>query len=428
MGVACVRAGTAHAAPVPEVTVIRAEQPPRIDGRLDDACWQGAPLITDFRCNDPARSLPTQRTEAWVVCDDDALYVAAKCHEDRMDLVQAVETGFDGRVWRDDCLEVFLMPSTPYYYHFAANLLGTRYDARHDVEAGNGETTPERWDAEWRVGAQRGESYWSMEIAIPLACLEWGPERVAAPLRLNIGREQHRLAEFSCWPASEFSKVEEFAVLEGLTVDPRRYGLVLRDMSVGEMAPGPNRFSATVEEETASGTPITLRARVQPLPQGQIREYTAHATSAPGAGLNVDYQVPVAGGRVAVTVECLDGRGKARTSYHEVLRVPAPVEASLDLPLLYQSDTHVRVSGRVALPASLRRGAKLQAALICGGRRLTAVSVPLADGTGRFLVQLPVNELPAGRYAVETRLTAPALGAEPITSQFPFRLIAGPFD
>ncbi len=425
----CMAATMVVAAPAPVISASSAGQPPRIDGRLDDPCWQGAAPITSFLCVDAGRPAPTQRTEAWVACDADAIYLAARCFDDHMGEVQAVETGHDGRVWRDDCLEVFLMPGSPYYYHLGANLLGTRYDARHSTQPGAAAGTPESWNGEWSVAAQRAADCWTMELAIPLACLEWGAGRIAAPLRLNIGREQRRLAEFSCWPASGFNKSEEFAVLTGVAPDPQRYGLVLKDTAPLEPSPGPNRFAATVAEEPSPGVPITVRARVQPATQEPARTFTAELTSRPGTRLGLDYQVPVSGGRVAITFECLDAAGKVRLSRHEVFRVPAPLEAALDLPLLYRSDGEVRLAGRVALPPALRGQARLQAALTGTGRDAQWVTVPLTEAdTGAFRVQLPVGKLPPGRYAVETRLTVPGFTPEPVAGQFPFRLIAGPWD
>jgi hypothetical protein len=413
----------AQAAAAPELAVIRAATPPRIDGRLDEACWQGPAPITEFRCVDKVRSTPTQRSEAWVAADADALYVAARCFDDHMDQAPANVTELDGPVWQDDCLEVFLMPGTPYYYHFAANLLGARYDARHRVGPVQEEAKPASWNGEWQATARREADCWTIELALPFACLEWGPGRVGAPLRFNVGREQRRLAEFSCWPASEFNKSSEFAVLSGLAVDPQRFGLLLEGVTVGPVTPGANRYTATVAAEPAPGSPLTLRARVQALPPGPEQVYTTVVKSAPGAALQLDYRVPLAGGRVRAVFECLDAQGRLRVSQCEVWRVPAPLEAALELPLLYRADGVVRLAGRVALRGTV----KLEAALVSGGRRLAPLAVPLGED-GSFRAELPIRALAPGQYAVETRLTAPGAATGPVLNQFPFRLIPGPLD
>ncbi len=412
----------AHAQTPPELQVPLTQAPPRIDGLLDDACWQTAPQITQFRCVDAQRSQPTQRTQAWVACDAEALYVAARCADDRMDQVPATVTERDGPVWQDDCLEVFLMPGKPYYYHFAANLLGARYDARHSVGTPRDEAEPESWNGEWQVASRREADCWTMEIALPFACLEWGPARVFDFFGFNIGREQRRLTEFSCWPASGFNKSDEFALLREVPIDPLRYGLLITDVTTGQVIPGANRYTATIAEEPAPGAAMALRARVRALPDGPEQVFTTQVRSTPGTRVELDYQVPPTGGRVAAVFEYLDAEGRLRASRSEVWRVPAPVEASLELPLLYLSDGEVRLAGRV----SLRGEATLEAALVSGDTRLSAVSVPVGPD-GAFHVRMPVDDLAPGRYAVQTRMSAGA-PAVPVINEFPFRLIRGPLD
>lgn len=413
--------GVTHAQAPPELQLPVTETAPRIDGLLDDACWQTAPQITQFRCVDAQRSVPTQATQAWIACDGDALYVAARCADDQMDRVLATVTGRDGPVWQDDCLEVFLMPGTPYYYHFVANLLGARYDARHGVGTPADDAEPASWDGEWQVASRREADCWTMEVLLPLACMEWGSARLEAPLRFNIGREQRRLAEFSCWPASGFNRSDEFALLRGVPIDPLRYGLLIADVTSGQVIPGANRYTATIAEEPAPGAAMTLRARIKALPDGQEQVSSIQVASSPGARVELDCQVPAMGGRVAAAFEYLDAKGRLRASRSEVWPVPAPVEASLDLPLVYISDGEVRLAGKV----SLRGEATLEAALVNGDTRLSTASVPVGPD-GAFQVRMPVRDLAPGRYAVETRLSAG--GAAPVVNEFVFRLIRGPLD
>jgi hypothetical protein len=425
LGAAWLGLGTALAQTTsgPSLAVPQVSTPPRIDGNLSEACWQTPPPITDFRCVDKQRTLPTQRTEAWVVCDGEALYVAARCYDDRMDQVPTRVTERDGPVWADDALEVFLMPGTPYYYHFVANLLGTQYDGRQGVGTPRDDTKPGAWNGEWQAVAQRQANSWTMEIAIPFSSLTWGPQRVTAPLRFNLGREQRRLAEFSCWPASAFNKVDEFAVLEGVKIDPQRYGLLVENLSPGEVIPGTNRYRAKIAAEPMAGAALTVRARLRALPQGLEQTFTTQLKSTAGAAVELEYQVPLEGGRVAAVFEYLDGQGKLRAGHSELWRVPAPVEARLDLPLLYRADGQVRLSGQVAL----RGAAKLEARLLSGSKPQRAFPITLAP-EGSFQISLPLAGLAPGRYILETRLTVPGSTLAPVSNQFPFRVLAGPLD
>src|SRR5262249_60252205 len=70
------------------LTAVRAAQPPVIDGRLDDAVWQVAPADDRFVQQEPAENTPpSRRTELQVAYDDDAVYVAFRCHDDRARVV-----------------------------------------------------------------------------------------------------------------------------------------------------------------------------------------------------------------------------------------------------------------------------------------------------------------------------------------------------
>ena len=58
---------------------VRAAQPVRIDGILDEDEWAGAPLATDFIQGNPNEGMPaTFVTEVRVLYDDDFLYVGAR--------------------------------------------------------------------------------------------------------------------------------------------------------------------------------------------------------------------------------------------------------------------------------------------------------------------------------------------------------------
>jgi len=419
-----------QAADGPELLVPRAAVPPKIDGRLDDACWQVEPNITEFR--DVSRELkpPSQRWVAWVRCDDEALYIATKCWDDEMGKVPAFERGHDARVWRDDCIEVFVMPGEPYYYHLIANLTDGRYDARHDVRVPYADRKGmSDWDGAWRAAGQRAADHWTMELAIPFAVLELGPERLAQPFRLNVGREQRRLTEFSCWPASGFHEYREFAVLRGLRLDRERYGLRLSDVSLTQKVPASNRFTAGIAEDATPGAAMTVRVRTRTLPAGETREAAARIRPEPDAKLGLDYVVPLGGGQVEVVAECLDPKGRARTSLRKVFYPPPILDARLDMPLYYQGDGGAQLAGRVAIAQSFLAKTKLSLALLQpDGERLKSWPLELDTNTGRLDVRVPLAGLSPGRYAIEIAVQVAGVTDQPETARFPFRVVTGPFD
>ncbi len=157
------------------VLATRAVEPPVIDGLLDDACWSACGPATDFF--DAGRNgLPTQATEARVCFDDEHLYIAFECYEDRMDAVSAAVTQRDagGMFEVDDSVAILL---DTYHdqrscYAFAANLAGTKLDLR---VADAGQSQEIAWDAIWDVATHRHPDRWTAEFAIPIAQLRFAP-------------------------------------------------------------------------------------------------------------------------------------------------------------------------------------------------------------------------------------------------------------
>ena len=61
----------------------KTSSPPKIDGVLDDAQWQQAPVLTDFIQNFPTFGLKaTKPTEVRVLYDDNSIYVGAMIFDD----------------------------------------------------------------------------------------------------------------------------------------------------------------------------------------------------------------------------------------------------------------------------------------------------------------------------------------------------------
>jgi len=108
---------------VAHYTAHRVAQPPRIDGRLDEPCWQAAPRSPRFR--DLITGEPTiHDTRAAVLWDDQYLYVGFWVEEP---CVAATLTERDAPVWQENDVEVFIAGQDG-YYEFEISPLGTVYE------------------------------------------------------------------------------------------------------------------------------------------------------------------------------------------------------------------------------------------------------------------------------------------------------------
>jgi hypothetical protein len=167
-------AGSAlDAQPVPTARATRATAAPVIDGRLSDAAWAQAEVLTGFVQKEPLEGRPaSERTEVRVLYDADALYVGAWLF-DAGELVV-------GRAARDAPLndtDAFLLILDTYLDRqnglvFATTPAGIEYDAQVTNE-GQGGGFNLNWDGNWRVATSRDADGWYVEMRIPFSTLRY---------------------------------------------------------------------------------------------------------------------------------------------------------------------------------------------------------------------------------------------------------------
>jgi hypothetical protein len=178
---------------------------------------------------EPYRGEPAiQKTEAYVLYDDEHVYFGFVCHESEPSSIAAQLTRRDSDLAMDDsvmvAVDTFHDGRTAYF--FATNLLGTQQDGR---VADNGRVVEDNWDATWYSASARFDGGWSAEIAIPLVVLRFTPgERQT--WGLNLGRTTRRLLEasFSTGPLEARFRISQYGTLTGLDLRGahRKYELI----------------------------------------------------------------------------------------------------------------------------------------------------------------------------------------------------------
>jgi hypothetical protein len=180
--------------------------PPAIDGVLDDAYWEAAGVMDRFMTI-RGDAFATAQTTARLVHDANALYVGVRCDEPMMDQVRTDAAPGSGRVWTDDCVELFLDPKGDgTYSHLIVNAVGVRQDDLPGERA----VAPA-----WTAAAARGDSFWSVEIVVPFTDLEAAAPRPGEAWRMNLCRSRLPVREATCWSPT----------FEGFHV-PKRFGVV----------------------------------------------------------------------------------------------------------------------------------------------------------------------------------------------------------
>ncbi len=206
-----------------EIVAARAPGAIVVDGVLGTEEWKGASEASRFTQFEPYRGEPAvERTEAYILYDDELVYFGFLCHDSEPSAVAAQLTRRDSDLSRDDSVMVVLdtFHDGRSAYFFMTNLLGTQQDGR---VADNGRVVEDNWDATWYSAASRIEGGWSVEIAIPLVILRFTPG-AAQTWGLNLGRTTRRLLETSFWtgPLEARFRISQYGSLTGLDLRAAR--------------------------------------------------------------------------------------------------------------------------------------------------------------------------------------------------------------
>jgi hypothetical protein len=194
---------------------VRAPQPPVIDGKDDDAVWQTAPAITEFREWQPTEGKDSRfPTVAKVAYDAANLYVFMRAIDPHPDSITRLVDRRDS--WLP-CDHMGILVD-PYHdlrtgFEFFVTPTGVKLDQAifDDNEDG-------AWDAVWDVATRVDSLGWTAEFRIPLSQLRYGPER-SHTFGLLLMRDIYRFNERTAWPQLSQAKagmVVQFGELTGL--------------------------------------------------------------------------------------------------------------------------------------------------------------------------------------------------------------------
>jgi hypothetical protein len=151
-------------------------EPIVIDGNLDEAAWQAAPVLKFLVAG--TEDEPLSPTEGRMLWDGAYLYVGFKAYDKD---IWSYFTERDSVTCWEDVLETFIKPDEDKdaYYNFEINAVGTAYDAFNvKRKAGGGDSHRwRRWNCEGlKVGIKTvgtlndwhdADDYWTMEVAVP---------------------------------------------------------------------------------------------------------------------------------------------------------------------------------------------------------------------------------------------------------------------
>ena len=194
-----------------------------LDGKLNEAVWLNSTPIKDFTQRDPNEGKPaTEETDVWIAYDDENIYVAAKLHDSKPNLIDASLTRRDNYIDSD----WFVFYVDPYNdkksgYYFGVNAGGSLVDGILFNDSWDDNT----WDGIWTAKTNIDNNDWTLEMKIPFSQLRFN-ESDQMKWGVNFQRQIKRNNERSYFvmvPKKESGFVSKFAELDGLNgVKPKQ--------------------------------------------------------------------------------------------------------------------------------------------------------------------------------------------------------------
>ena len=179
----------------PRLEIGWTSEAPEIDGRLDEGEWADAAYVERLTQALPDPGVDaTERTEIWIMTDEDHFYLAARLWDSEPERIVANTMNRDGNTRLDDRFGFTIDPfhDRQNGYFFQVNVNGVRRDFL--IEGGQIEAS---WDGRWYAKTTRDAQGWIVEIALPYATINFDPD--GDVWGLNMARGIRRRDEIDRW-------------------------------------------------------------------------------------------------------------------------------------------------------------------------------------------------------------------------------------
>jgi len=198
----------------------RCEAAPVVDGMLGEGVWR---KMQPIRLRRRSRTAP--ETQVRVCFDDRHLYLGVTCLQRAGIKPVADAHPRDGRLWKDDHVEIWLDPTGEMEkkYQFVLSAGNAIYDLL------NGDAS---YDPPWQHAVAIGDGKWTQEIAISKEAI--GLSGWVRDIGFNIGRNGPRLQPHS-WVGAYGQTTDGQLVLEGITRTASRLDEAEREQAEGAL-------------------------------------------------------------------------------------------------------------------------------------------------------------------------------------------------
>ncbi len=175
------------------LTVPRTENPPVIDGKINETTWADALKFDNFKTISPDYGKePSQKTVAYMTYDSENFYFAIRCFDTEPKKIKSSVSSRDG-MFQDDYVAIMLdtFGTMQEAFGFFLNPLGIQGDGMINAD-GNAEAT---FDMVWYSKGQIDEEGFSVECKIPLQSIRFPGGGKTIPMRVSFFRKITRSSE-----------------------------------------------------------------------------------------------------------------------------------------------------------------------------------------------------------------------------------------
>ena len=182
-----------------ELLAVKIENPPTIDGILDDACWKIAPEANNFTevsNGNPVEDASTVK----LLYTNEAIYIGWYLYDSEPSEIVARQTLDHVRFGRttEDWVSFSIDPFHTHRFlnrtFFMANPLGKKY-----VRSPKREAKSMKWMDQWDVAANINAYGWTVEMEIPWEMLDYPDTTEPIRMGINFDRGQVRTGIRSWW-------------------------------------------------------------------------------------------------------------------------------------------------------------------------------------------------------------------------------------
>jgi hypothetical protein len=215
-GIVCCIDLCAQTPPPREIAAKRTTSAIKIDGILDDVAWKDAPVAlgyTEFRPTPFRKEDEANKTEVYLLYDNEGIYFGGYCHERTKDSISAELSGRDGFGNNDYIgfiIDTYKDKINGFEYFLTT--LGEQWDSKMSPNP-NGDSEDFTWNAVWTSAAVIHNDGWSFEMFIPFSAIRFSKKEIQ-DWGFNITRRRRKTEQQVTWNPIDVN-VNGFLTQEG---------------------------------------------------------------------------------------------------------------------------------------------------------------------------------------------------------------------